>query len=523
MGFPQHLGTNKKSQELMLLAQRSSENSDWLGSMIAYSELHSVHANIGDLVMMTEAKRLAGLLDVAGFPNQLSVKDIVSKLGATGGEALLSKAALFKESLSDDDISVLLELSSESHLLRQSLGNRILLDSDTRLESSPFFHRAQVFNIADANAEERAVCFESYNVEVPSIEVASSATPVVVSPRAMCIQTVEVIGLKEIHFVVGSELFKLDGHLFVDGGTSSDAQFRNPQDDGNLLAVSQDEVIYSNFEISDTLRVDEILYMAYPTTEAWGEWFTCVLCRLAVFSECHPRRTMNVAILDSVPDAFEKIAQVLFPNFTFIRFPKGKNLIVRNAYIVPSWHSMNTREYWSMEGDTLRLQLEPQVTGLLRKCIDRAVPYDDDNPRRIFLNRSGARYRLGVSESILELLAEKHGYQSVNMGALSFRDQVNISRCAAKAFGQCGSNWDLVATTANAGHTSFIVHHDRPHEWQGVSWVYKHFSGALPKFVLGGRRIPSIGYGPEAYHQSVELSKENIEFLDEQLGSASSG
>jgi hypothetical protein len=518
MGFPEPISQYEVTQELSLLAQRSGERSDFLGCYLAYSELFSISGSVGDLVMMTESKRLIGMLDFVGYPKELSIQSIVNTLGQAG-EALVAKAILLKENLISEDIAVISENFKNSKVVNQSLSTRKLFKAD--LKNSINIVEENVYGIENASHHEKSLIFKSYIADVPPLAIASSVIPVTSKSRQIRIPDVEVLEMQKVLMWAGSDLIRSEGVLFTDSGTADAARFRNTYDDERILAVSQDKVLRLSVNDKEPLSMGSIFYAAYPTTEAWGEWFTFVLCRLAVLSHCFPNRRMTIAILNSVPKEFVLIAENLFPDFNFIGLERGQEILADTAYFIPSWYSANCHEHWSMGGDLLRLQFEFNISNLLRRRFDKTIPDSILMPRKVFYNRTGARYRQGSAESILSLLAEKHRYTSVNMGGLSIFDQVNVSRSAVRSFGQCGSNWDLVAITARTGHKSLIVHHDRPHEWQAIAWMYGAFSNNPPSFVLGSRRVPSIGYGMESYHQPVELSKENIDFLDEQLGSES--
>jgi hypothetical protein len=518
MGFPESISQYEVAQELSLLAQRSAEKSDFLGCYLAYSESFSISGSVGDLVMMTESKRLIGMLDSVGYPKDLSIQNIVSTLGEAG-EALVAKAILLKENLTPEDITVISKCFKNSKVVNQSLSTRKLFKND--LKNSKNVVEENVFGIENASPKEKTLIFRSYIADVPPLVIASSAIPVTSKSRQIRIPDVEVLEMQNVLMWAGSDLIRSEGILFTDSGTADVARFRNTYDDETILAVSQDKVLRLNLNEKEPLQMSSIFYAAYPTTEAWGEWFTFVLCRLAVLSHCFPNRKMTIVILNSVPKEFVLIAENLYPDFNFIGLERGQAITADTAYFIPSWYSANCHEYWSMGGDSLRLQFELNVSNLLRQRLNMMIPDSIEMPQKIFYNRSGARYRQGSAESILSLLAEKHRYTSVNMGALSIVEQVVASRSAVRSFGQCGSNWDLVAITARTGHKSLIVHHDRPHEWQAIAWIYGAFSNEPPSFVLGSRRIPSIGYGMESYHQAVELSKENIDYLDEKLGSGS--
>lgn len=467
--------------------------------------------------MRLEAARLLGLVDALGAVEIPTLAEIVDTLGTEHSRHLLA-ALLRVRGIEPGQIGpkeIDLFASDRDVLASFMVGYRDILEP--RDWESCGVQVVSCSSIRMAASESIEV-FGSYNATIPLLNVASSIHAFEQHPQRAHFLSADVIRLAGVGCTVGSEFMSTNSGSFIDGLLLEGAQTANTRDDSRILFSSGSEVFHFVTTDASALEIEEpALWLAYASTDSWGEWFNYSLLRAALAAEVNFMGARIAVVAEETPQAYLKGLSQLFPELRLVRLPRGTYVRAKALIVVPARFCNPSHEYWSLEGDRRRVHSEPQTSSVVGKYLRRlAKPEDHVAPRRIFMSRANARYRRGNTEHVLELLASKHGFKVTEMGHLTLGEQVGAALSGRVFFGQCGSNWDLLSSVIAPHTKTLLIHHDRPSEWAAQAWVMKD-AGATCDFVLGSRNFLGIGYGPETYHLPVHLDSEQIEAIQSWL------
>jgi hypothetical protein len=504
-------------QKLFAEAAEAADRQDWLSAHIFYSELCNLNESSFSRVLRLEAARLLGLIDALGAVEVPSPGEIIETLGIADSKHLLAallRARGFRlEQFSQAEIDV---ITSDRTLLASFISGYGDALDEKDLERHGV-RIASCLTIRAASSESIEI-FAPYEAALPVLRVVSSAHVFDQSPRKTRFLSAPVMRLSAMNCTVGSELMSSDANFFVDGLLLEGAKTADTRDDFRVLFAEDSRVHYlSNTDLSPIVLEDAALWLAYASTESWGEWFNYSLARATLAAEVDFMGARTAVVAAETPETYLTGLSDLFPKLSIVRLPRGTSVHARELVVVPARFCNPSHEYWSLEGDSRRVHSEPETSSVVGKHLRRLVSSVDlSTTGRVFMSRADARYRRGNAEQILQLVAAKHGFEPIEMGRYTLAEQVTIASSGRTFFGQCGSNWDLLSSVIEPGAEALFVHHDRPNEWSAQAWVIE-MAGANCEFVLGSRSFLGIGYGPETYHLPVHLDKDRIDAVEKWL------
>lgn len=316
----------------------------------------------------------------------------------------------------------------------------------------------------------------------------------------------EIISLTDCKAVINSDIITSEETSYVDINQWKGSKDHNLINDANLLAIDvpQGQAIVE----SDTLtpiKYDEANWLGSPMLASWGHFVYEGLLRLELLDR-NNSVPLPTIISSDVPDEFKRLATAIFPNVTFQSHDSGQSIKAKKLRVAPLRSFTPHNLHYTRRGEDLRLNGEPELFEALRERVRRAVSRTEDTPKRVFLDRAQAKYRITRNQDRMRSIAVKHGYAIVDPGSLEPIEQLSLFLQVETLWGQTGSGFFL-APLAKKGTDILMIGSDFSHDWDGLAEAIRNSTGKSINLITGKRDFVSKGFSEGLYHQDFWLSE----------------
>jgi len=365
----------------------------------------------------------------------------------------------------------------------------------------------RVLPIRLAQNKAREIFYKSYVLEVDPFDVIhrdfAYRHP---SRRSYKVGSGEVISLQDCWAVIDSDIIKSEENSYVDINQWQGSKNHNLINDANLLAidVSKRKAIVESRTLTP-IHYDQANWLGSPMLGSWGHFVYEGLLRLELLDRNQSMQLPTI-ISSQVPDEFKRLASVIFPNVTFQSHHSGQSITAKQLRVAPlrSFHPHNL--HYTRRGENLRLNGEPELFEALRNRVRRAVSSTENTPKRVFLDRAHANYRITRNQDRMRSIAVSHGYAIVDPGSLEPLEQLSLFLQVETLWGQTGSGFFL-APLAKEGTEMLMIGSDFSHDWDGLAQAIRNSTGKKINLITGKRDFVSKGFSEGLYHQDFRLSE----------------
>jgi capsular polysaccharide biosynthesis protein len=173
----------------------------------------------------------------------------------------------------------------------------------------------------------------------------------------------------------------------------------------------------------------------YPLAGNHYHWTVDCLPKLHSLALAEPKRTVTILMPETLgPVHRESLEAVLPAHFRLEYRPAGEWLRVE-TFLLPSLVSGYCNGL-----------LPAEYNDSIRRPVFRRYRLPDAQPRieRIYLTRRGANQRAVLNEDAVMALLEPYGFKLVDLGQLSFREQVELFHRADLLVGPSGAGFNLM-------------------------------------------------------------------------------
>ena len=506
-------------QHLYQMAERAAAQGDWRRLYIARAELNRVAPSTVNSLWQADAARMLGLLPVSGSFEP----DEIAMLQADGHSLYpnLLATAIEVGALNTSDLASL-DLS-------QFLGNDRLVRAIAYATLHQGFQTSEldqllvseypVTQIRDFWNKSAQQLSDEYVVDVSRF--LSESKPETKKVQQINVESAQIIRLTNSTIWIESDAMFVDGQFVIDQAGRLGGHGVNFGSDARIRSANDKQVIVTTTKSVNQISVKKGLFLAYPTTHAWGHFYPSVLCRLAFALEMYPDGDLDLILSTRVTQAGRDAIQMLHPELRLHFFEPNTEIMVEELLVVPSRGFTPEEIMPGYEIDQDRL-IDVEAMRLIRSRFQEIFKTDSSVRGCLYWSRGTANYRKGHSDKILENHARWTGLDIADLGNLSFLDQGRVVANAKTSFGFYGSHLNNVATMAPIGSNHLIVTNDRPYEWQTLYLILSELLEVEPQIVQGHSQLSLPYYAPENYHSSTELEFDQIERITVAMSEACS-
>lgn len=399
----------------------------------------------------------------------------------------------------------------EHRTIVQSIAQRILALHPGRMKEK-ILERIQaksikVLPIGLAQNEHREVIYKPYVLEVAPFNILH-ADHVYRRPHKLRynVGAGEILSLPDCTTVINSDIIKSRESCYVDINQWRGSKDHNLINDEKLLAIdiSKRQAIISVSSVAP-INYEEANWLGSPMLASWGHFVYEGLLRLELLDRNKSMQSPTI-ISSNVPDEFKRLASVIFPNVIFQSHEPGQLIKARMLRVAPlrSFHPHNL--HFTRTGENLRLNGEPELFEALRKRVRGVVSNMEDTPKRVFLDRAQAKYRITRNQERMRSIAIDNGYAVIDPGNLEPVEQLSLFLQVETLWGQTGSGFFL-APLAKKGTDILMIGSDFSHDWAGLAEALSSSTGKKIDLITGKRDFVSRGFSEGLYHQDFWLSE----------------
>lgn len=511
----------KTLEESRRLAILCASRGKWIESRDLWEICYKIDSSSSNMVNYLEASRLAGTLDIEGFPKTVTLETIIEALTPQHSSHLVADYIRMSNwNPKNDKILDRFGLKNLPEVLQAKAESKIKLSKSKRRHED-ILEVDSIWNCTNTHVD----FSDMYSANIPQLNIINELS--VQQPNQMVdVRAARVQTISNFKSVIGSDLIQSSDGFYGDLVSWQGVQGVNFVNDSWVLAASNSEVILRQ---SGTLQAEAVslkkaCWLGYPMSTSWGHWVPDLLTRISYFALMGLLSATQVVVAKETPAKFLKFAELLWPEISWIKLSTNTPVEIETCFLSPARTFSVPNMHWDAYGIEQRCITEPENFKLLRQYAFAALQRNAtaESPvtpgTKIMLDRSLSLYRRSRNAQFFRDLANSFDFEVLDPGAFSPLEQMQIFRNASSFFGADGSQW-LWSILADEGTTSTIVGHDYSTDSRGRSWTIGSILCKEPSWVLGLRDFPGPGYSEKFYHQDYSLSEQDVFVLKNHLSS----